>query len=305
MKNSFRALVLCLGLAATPLFAGNTFDKGIADEAAARGAFPFEFELEYSYVAGSEVARGFRVIRDFDEDYFSTRFIYTPRIKFGILRLGAAYERFGFGMDSNVQLPDTMQSVSAVIGLDTQLSEAILVRFEAQPGLYGTRDELDSDTFIAPFIFGGTYIYSDNLQFVLGASVNYDRRNMFLPGGGIRWRMTSRLVLNAVAPTPRLEYEMNKNITLFVGANLKGSTFRTDDRFGTRDAGDTQLNNAVLSYTEIRTGAGFDWKLSPEVKLSFEGGYVPYREFDFHRTNVRYHHEEGAPYASAALRATF
>jgi opacity protein-like surface antigen len=113
------------------------------------------------------------------------------------------------------------------------------------------------------------------------------------------------LVLNAVAPTPRLEFEMNKNITLFVGANLKGSTYRTDDGFGTEQAGDTRLNNAVISYTEIRAGAGFDWKLSPEVKLTFEGGYVPYREFDFHRTNVRYHHEEGAPYASFALRGTF
>jgi hypothetical protein len=61
----------------------------------------------------------------------------------------------------------------------------------------------------------------------------------------------------------------------------------------------------VLSYTEVRTGVGFEWKISPETKLSFEGGYVPWREFDFHRTNVRYHHEEGAPYGSVAFRAAF
>ena len=308
MKTYLRSLALCLGLAATPLFAGTSFDKSVASEAtdtAAQSAFPFEFELEYSYIGGSDVARGSRYISGIDENYGSARFIYTPRVKFGILRLGVAYERFGFGMPGNVQLPETLQSLTAVVGLDTQFSDSILVRFEAQPGLYGTDHNFSDGTFIAPFIFGGTYIYNPNLQFVLGVSVNYDRRNSVLPGGGVRWRMTSQLVLNAVLPTPRLELEVNKNLTIFAGANLKGSTFRTDDEFGSRAAGDSRLNRAVLSYTEVRTGVGVDWKLSPDVKLSFEGGYVPWREFDYHRTPVRYHHEEGAPYGSIAFRAAF
>ena len=91
----------------------------------------------------------------------------------------------------------------------------------------------------------------------------------------------------------------------FVGADLKGSTFRVDQNFGTRQAGDFRLNNAWMDYTEIRVGLGAEIKLSPEVKLSFEGGYVPYREFDYHRTPVRYHHEDGAAYGSVAFRAAF
>ena len=306
MKILFRTLSACLGLVATPLFAGAMFDmSSSANGNGTRAAIPFEFEAEYSYIGDSRVERGSRQIRDFDETYAATRLIYTPRVRIGILRLGAAYERFGFGMPANVQLPDTMQSLSAVIGLDTQFSDSILVRFEAQPGFYGTGDQFYEGTFHAPFIFGGTYLYSENLQFVLGASVNYDRKNFFLPGGGIRWRLTSQLVLNAVLPTPRLEYELNKSITIYGGANLKGSTFRTDDRFGTEEAGDNRLNHAVISYTEIRAGLGLDWKLSPEIRLSFEGGYLVWREFDFHRTPVRYHHEEGAPYGSVAFRAAF
>ena len=304
MKILFRTFSACLALAATPLFAGSISTSSPTDTTSP-APFPFEFDAEYSYIADSTVERGSRVIRDFDETYAATRFIYRPRIKFGILRLGVAYERFGFGMPDNVQLPDTMQSVSAVIGLDTQLSDSILVRFEAQPGLYGTEDEFYEGTFIAPFIIGGTYIFNENFQIVLGASVNYDRRNSFLPGGGFRWRFASNWVLNAVAPTPRLEYEVNQNLTIYAGANLKGSTYRTDARHGTEQAGDTRLNRAVISYSEIRAGIGVDLKLSPEMKLSFEGGYVPWREFDFHRTPVRYHHEEGAPYASVAFRAAF
>jgi hypothetical protein len=48
-----------------------------------------------------------------------------------------------------------------------------------------------------------------------------------------------------------------------------------------------------------------EWKLSTAVKLSVEGGYIPYRNFDFHRTDVRYHQDGGAPYGMVALHAAF
>jgi hypothetical protein len=36
-----------------------------------------------------------------------------------------------------------------------------------------------------------------------------------------------------------------------------------------------------------------------------EGGFIPFREFDFHRTQVRYHQDGGVPYAMLALHAAF
>jgi opacity protein-like surface antigen len=282
-------------------------------------SFPFEFEAEYSYIGDSEVSRGFRHIRDFDENYSLLRFVYTPRIKVGILRLGANWERFGFDLPDSTrlrrtstpdgfilgppQIPETLQSVSAIVGLDTQFSDSILVRFEAQPGFYGTGD-LDGGDFNIPFVLGGTYILSPELQFVLGVSLDYERKYPVFPGGGIRWRFASQWVLNAVLPTPRLEFEATRNLTLYAGGDLKGSTFRAGDHFGDKRA-DPRLNHAVLTYTEIRTGAGVEWKLSPQVKLSVEGGYLAYREFDYHRTDVRYHHDSGAPYGAIALRGAF
>jgi hypothetical protein len=41
------------------------------------------------------------------------------------------------------------------------------------------------------------------------------------------------------------------------------------------------------------------------VKLSVEGGYIPFRNFDFHRTQVRYHQDGGAPYARIGFSAAF
>lgn len=318
---------LCLTLAglcfiAAALFAGPPSDVSTVDNSdtsASAVSFPFEFEAEYTYIGDSEVSRGFRNVRDFDENYSLLRFVYTPRIKVGILRLGASWERFGFDLPDSSrlretpstggfvigppQIPETLQSISAIVGLDTKFSDSILVRFEAQPGFYGTGD-LDSGDFNIPFVLGGTYILNPGLQFVLGVSVDFEREYPVFPGGGIRWRFASQWVLNAVLPTPRLEFEATRNLTIYAGADLKSSTFRVGDHFGDARA-DVRLNHAVLTYTEIRTGAGVEWKLSPQMKLSVEGGYLPYREFDYHRADIRYHHDSGAPYGSIALRAAF
>jgi hypothetical protein len=318
MKNSLRLFAASLCLTTAPLFAGPVVETTTAatDETS---VLPIEFILEGAYIGESDVERGFRENRDFTEIYSHARFIYRPLTKVGYLRLGADWERFDFdGFDRFIQpissgslilgefdsqLPETLQSVSAVIGLDTKLSDSFLIRLEAMPGLYGTED-LDSDTFNVPFVLGGSYIYSSDLQFIFGVSVNYERAWAVLPGGGFRWRFASNWVLNAAAPTPRLEFEMSRNLTLYAGADLKGTTVRVDENFG-ETRRDDRLNNAVLTYTEIRTGGGLDWKITPQMKLSLEGGYVPHRNFDYHRANVRYKHEQGAPYGALSFRAAF
>jgi hypothetical protein len=74
--------------------------------------------------------------------------------------------------------------------------------------------------------------------------------------------------------------------------------------FGTL-RGNTALNHAAISYDEIRVGAGFDWKLTSAMKFSFEGGAIPFRNYEFHRTPVRYHQDGAAPYAMLSLQLAF
>jgi len=262
-----------------------------------------EYVVEGTYVGNGDVVRGPHEVRNFDESDILLRFVLTPRIKLGVLRLGAEWERFSFGFSGRAPLPDTLQAVSLVLGIDTQLSDSILLRFQAQPGFYGT-DHFESQDVNIPFVIGGTYIYSPDLQLVLGIGVDIERKYPVLPGGGVRWKIARQWLLNAVLPTPRLEFQLNRDLTSYAGGTPKEPNFRVGDNFGiTR--GIPRLNQAVLTYGEIRTGAGADWKVSPVITLSAEAGYQPYRDFDFYRANVRYHQEGGAPYGTISVHGEF
>jgi len=135
-----------------------------------------EYVAEETYVGEGDVERNSRKrVEDFDEHDSILHFVITPRIKPGVLRLGAEWERLSFGLPDGAPLPDTLQAVNLVIGLDTQLSDSILIRVEAQPGVYDAGFDDLSDDFNAPFVVGGTYIFSPNLQLVLGVSVDIER----------------------------------------------------------------------------------------------------------------------------------
>jgi hypothetical protein len=300
-----RFLLQSLCAASSILFAAAIFAEEGNPEGLRDWFLSGEYVAEETYVGSGDVRRNSRKsVRDFDENDSILQLVFTPRIKLGVLRLGAEWERFSFGVPDSAPLPDTLQSVNLVIGLDTQLSDSILIRVEAQPGIYNSGLDDLSDDFNAPFVAGGTYIFSPNLQLVLGVSVDIERKYPVIPAAGIRWKMAPQWVLNAVLPTPRLEFEMNNGLTLYAGGNLKQNNYRVDDHFGD-NTGIPRLNHAVLTYSEVRTGAGFDWKISPVVTLTGEVGYQPYREFDFYRAHVRYHQDGGAPYGMISLHGAF
>ncbi len=298
------ALVL-VSCSALSLFAGSHDEVAAATETNAPSGFPFSYEFDASetYVGDGDVTRGSRDIRDFDENNALVRLVLTPRVRLGILRLGAAYERYDFGMPDFAQLPDTLQSANLIVGLDTEFSDAFLIRLEAHPGFYGAGD-LESGDFHVPFIVGGTYIYSPSLQFVFGVGVDYESKYPVLPGGGVRWRISPQWTLDAVLPTPRLEFSATRNWTIYAGGEIKSATYRLDENFGdVRQP--VRLNGAVLSYSEVRTGLGVELKISDAVKLNAEAGYQPYRSFDYYRADIRYREDGGAPYGTVAFHAAF
>ena len=264
-----------------------------------------EYVAEETYVGSGDVERSAsKSVRDFDEHDSILHLVFTPRIKPGVLRLGAEWERFSFGIPDGAPLPNTLQSVNLVIGLDTQLSDSILVRVEAQPGVYNTGFDDLSDDFNAPFVAGGTYIFSPNLQLVLGVSVDIERKYAVLPAAGVRWKIAPQWLLDAVLPTPRLQFELSRDVSLYIGANVKQTSYRLADDFGDTH-GIPRLNHTILTYSEIRTGAGLDWKISNIITATGEVGYQPYRNFDFYRADVRYHQDGGAPYGTISLHGAF
>jgi Domain of unknown function (DUF6268) len=262
-----------------------------------------EYTGEETYIGEASVSRGHKLIDDFDESDSTLQFVLTPRVSFGVLRLGFQYERFSFGFPDQTPLPNTLQSGSLVLGLDTSFSDSILLRFEAQPGFYGTND-FNSSNFSVPFLVGGTYIYNPDLQFIAGVSVDVERKYPVLPTAGIRWKFAPQWVANAVLPTPRIEYEANKGLTLYAGGVFKETNFRVQHDFAA-NLKNKDLGGTVLTYSEVRAGVGADWKISSVITLSAEAGYQPYRTFDFYRADVRFDQESSAPYGTISLHGSF
>lgn len=313
MKTLIRLAALCLLLTAANVFAVqvetySTSSKSVALVESEESPFSFEFDIEGTYVGDGDIERGERgdmVIRDFDEAQARVRLLLLPMTKIGILRLGVQTERYAFSFGSTAPIPDDLHSTNLIIGLDTKFSDSFLIRFEMQPGFYGVDwDDFGRDTFNVPFILGGTYIFSSGVQVVFGVGVDAWRSNVVLPGGGVRWKFAPQWTLNAVVPTPRLEYEPNSNLVFFAGADIRSTSYRVEKNFGTL-RGNTALNHASITYNELRVGGGLDWKLSTAIKLSVEGGFIPYRNFDFHRTQVRYHQDGGVPYLRLGFHAAY
>ncbi|MEY2482736.1 MAG: hypothetical protein QOK24_1264 [Verrucomicrobiota bacterium] len=312
MQTTLRLAALSFVLAASnalgvEVITNATVNKNVA-LVESESSFSFEFNAEETFAGSGDVRRGQTGnvrVRDFDESDTRIHFILTPRTKIGILRLGVQAERYAFGYSHNSALPDVLHSTALVLGLDTEFSDSFLIRIEAQPGYYGVDfDDFGQDTFNVPFLIGGTYIFSSNFQLVFGVGVDALRKYPVLPGGGIRWKFAPQWTLNAVVPTPRLEYQMSDALMLYGGADIRATSYRVEKNFGSL-RGNTALNHASITYEEVRVGAGLEWKLTSAIKLTAEGGFIPYRNFDFHRTQVRYHQDGGVPYAMFALQAAF
>ena len=83
------------------------------------------------------------------------------------------------------------------------------------------------------FLIGGTYIYSPNLQLVLGVSVDIERKYPVLSllrdfaGKSHRNGFSTPCCQHRVSST-----EMSKDLSLYVGANMKQTSYRVDDDFG-------------------------------------------------------------------------
>lgn len=261
------------------------------------------YEIGANYSAGgsasSELLGG--KTGNVSEQSGSAKLVISPQLTDKILlRFGVDWQRFSFDLPAASGLPQTLQSTSFVVGADLQFFDAILVRLEAEPGFYNDSRDLDARNFNVPFIIGGTYLVSADLQWIFGISVDLNRAYPVLPGLGVRWKFADAWTLDAILPNPRLEYQLAKTTTLYAGAQLIETTYRIS-----RDLGDRRLINAVIDYNEIRAGVGAQWKLSRVLTFEIEAGYMPYRVFDFHRSGVAVETKSGAAYGEVSLSSSF
>lgn len=264
-----------------------------------------QFDAEFSLTSGVRTDLGNQRKGDVSEVVGIITNVVSTRLGEGpLLRLGFSWQRFSFGLPDDAPLPNTLQSLSAVVGFDLQLFDSWLVRLEAQPGFYSGSSDLSANDFNVPFLIGLSYIASADLQWILGVSVDVNRALPVFPGAGVRWKFADQWLLNAVMPQPRLEYLWSKELTLYGGADLLGSTFRVSRDFGDSH-GNAKLNGAVVDLLEIRAGVGASWKISSRLLAELEAGCVAYRDIDFHRADQNYQSRGAGAYGQLVIGAKF
>ena len=265
----------------------------------------YELDANYSVTGGAQTKfHGGRSGEVTEQSALLHSVVSIPATASVLLRVGLDYQINGFGLPDSAPLPNTLQSTSLVLGMDVQAFESWIIRLEATPGIYSDFHDLNSGDLNIPVAFGASYIAGPDLQWVIGLRFDANAKYPVLPGVGVRWKFADKWVLNAIPPTPRLEYQLSKAATLYVGADLRGGTYRVDGQFGSSH-GNPKLNHSIVELDEIRTGAGANWKLRNNLTLGLEAGYLAYRKFDFPRADVGFKTHSGAPYGQLAISSRF
>jgi hypothetical protein len=265
----------------------------------------YEISGDVSYVGDAKMRIGDVQLGDVNEQCSSLQAVQSSEISNGnLLRLGAGWQRFSFGLPDAAPLPNTLQSAYAVLGADIEIADSWLLRVETYPGVYSDFTDISGDDVNSPFIIGATYLASEDLQWIMGVSINARRDIPIIPGAGVRWKFANQWTLDFILPRPRIEYEYNDNLTLYAGGEIKSDTYTVSENFGSSH-GRPPLNNAEVDYTEGRIGAGLSWKLNKAISVDLDAGAMVYRDFDFHEANQSMHEDSIAPYGQVAIKAGF
>ena len=289
------------GLAGQPLFDGKA-----AKESPPPADPRLIFRLTSSYVFESDFERG----DDAEGDAFSTDFEFGYRIPMSLgwpnrddgawyLRLGARYLRFDFDNEGGLPLPNTLQGIAGVVALEYLVKGRRVILFEALPGVYFEHD-IRSDAFDVPIKAAMPIEINDSFAFIVGVSYVGMRSYPLLPIVGFNWRINDHWTVRAIPPDPRIIYTPRDDLNFWIGGELAGGAFRTDSR----NQGPGKLDNAVVTYSDWRVGAGVTCRCD-DLTFELSAGYSFNRKFDYHRAEEGFETDEGAPYAAMELTLAF
>ncbi len=263
-----------------------------------------ELDTEYSYTGGVNIRGGGVNVGSVDEQSADLKYVVSPQVNNDLLlRVGFEWQRFSFGVPDHAPVPAALQQASLVLGFDYQLTDEWLMRVEVQPGVYSDFRDITWRDVDAPLVIGGAYLASPDLQWFFGLRVDARTQYPVLPAAGARWRFSEEWTLDFMLPRPRLEYDVNDKLQLYLGAEIQAGTFAVGQNFGT-PRGQPKLDNAIVDYLELHLGSGCSWKITQTVTIEAEAGFMPYRSFDFFAPDIVFR-SHNAPYGQVACRARF
>src|SRR6185295_18369977 len=97
----------------------------------------YESYLEYDYVGRTKSNLGNGQNGKFDQNYFDFRHQFMRHTLLAFLVQGGfEYEHMGFGVPNTALIPDRLEKVTGIVGIDFRWSEEDLLHIEGRPGLY-------------------------------------------------------------------------------------------------------------------------------------------------------------------------
>jgi len=263
-----------------------------------------ELDVEYGYF-GSVGTRGGGVnVGSVDEHSADLKYVVSPQVtKDLLLRVGFEWQRFSFGVPDHAPLPSGLQQASLVLGFDYQVADEWLMRVEVEPGIYSDFREITFRDVDAPLVIGGVYLASADLQWFFGLRIDARTQYPVLPAAGARWKLSDEWTLDFMLPKPRVEYNVNDNLQLYLGGEIQAGTFAVGQNFGS-PRGQPRLDNAIVDYLEFHVGSGCSWKITPAITIEAEAGLMPFRSFDFFAPDIVFRSHD-APYGQIACHARF
>lgn len=259
---------------------------------------------EFSYVLPSALSLNETEFGDVDTSAAQVSYQTTfPAFTHASWIAGFQWRGTWFDRPDNAPIPKALYETSLRLGNVWRFADAWTLQTLLSPGLYSDFEDIDGDDFKVPGLILLFWQARERLQLIAGASVDIRRDTPIIPALGARWQFADDWTLLAIYPSPRIEYAMSNALTTSVGAELIRSAYRVADDFGD-SVGRPELNDEDLSYNEWRVGAGIRWSPKPSFSLTFNGGWMGEREFNFDDRDVELS-SEGAPYLQFSLNGSY
>jgi hypothetical protein len=179
MKSILGMVLAWIVCAAGPVAQGadSAFEPKAAGSSSGATSMSMELDADYGFVAGSKTHTGGHNLGEVTEQNSSFKFVASPEITKDLLfRAGVEWERFSFGLPNAAPLPNTLQRVDAVLGMDYQIDENWLMRLDVSPGVYSDFADVSMDDVNAPFVLGASYLADADLQWFVGLRVDVRSR---------------------------------------------------------------------------------------------------------------------------------
>lgn len=259
------------------------------------------FSFEGGYVFESKLSDG----SDFGkQDAFEFEGQYSHRFHIKgnwYFRAGLSYNRFEFG-ETSAPVPDHLQSAAAIFSIEYCVDGERGAFLEVRPGFYGMNN-FGSDSFDALITIGRAWVLKrDKIFLFTGVNASFLRGQYpVIPLVGLVWHIDEHWLLYGVAPEPRLVYMPNKKLDLWIGGQITGGSFRTEENSNIFPA---KLSHAVVDYSDYRVGAGLVWHATDAIDIDLGGGYSIERRFNFARADQDYK-TDPAPYLRLFVKAEF